>query len=728
MKKTHCMALAVALLAGAAGTFAQNRMLTVEDAVLKGRTTLGPESLIGVNWVPDSYKIAYFGKKETQYCLVITDMNKSVRDTIGLLQLNESIALFNALISPTNTIELLKAFPTGLTWIDHERFRFVQNGLACVYNTTLKTLMVENDFPKEAENQDIHKMAGHVAYTLDNNLWIKVTKESSRQISTDGGKGIVYGQAVHRSEFGITKGTFWAPEGDKLAFYRMDESMVTEYPIYNLSTMPASADMIRYPFAGEKSHHVTVGVHDIRQNKTIYLQTSEPKDQYFTNIAWSNDGKYIFIAAVNRKQDFMSLRMFDAETGIQQKTLFTESNDKYVEPEHPLEFLPGSKDRFLWQSERDGYNHIYLYNTDGKMLKQLTKGNWMVTEVVKTDAAGNFVYFTATKESPLDNNLYRVNVSTGEISTVTPASGVHRATLSSDAKYVLDSYSSQRVPMVTDVLENNGRKVSNLLTSANPLADYKLGETSVFSIRSTDGSTDLYCRVIKPIDFDPGKKYPVVVYLYGGPHLQLVRNNWLGGADLWMNYMAQQGYVVFSIDNRGSSNRGHAFESATFRQLGTKEMEDQLAGVAYLKQQSFVDPARMAVFGWSFGGFMSTSLMTRQPGTFKVGVAGGPVIDWKMYEIMYTERYMDTPEENPDGYKNNNLLNYVDKLEGKLLLIHGTSDDVVLWQHSLLYLKKAVEKGKQLDYFVYPGHAHNVLGKDRVHLMQKITDYIKGNL
>ncbi len=285
---------------------------------------------------------------------------------------------------------------------------------------------------------------------------------------------------------------------------------------------------------------------------------------------------------------------------------------------------------------------------------------------------------------------------------------------------MIDQFSGTTTPRNISIKDLSYKTIQTLLIAENPLKDYAIGRQLQISLPAANGRPQLYTRIILPPNYDSTRKYPALVYLYGGPHLQLITNNWLYGADLWLHYMAQQGFIVFSMDNRGSANRGLEFENAVHGKLGTVEMEDQLAGLQMLKTAiPNVDPTRIGVYGWSFGGFLTTSLMTRNPGQYQVAVAGGPVIDWNLYEIMYTERYMDTPQENPEGYKTNNLLNHIDSLQGKLMLIHGTSDDVVLWQHSLLYIKKCVEKRKQLDYFVYPGHLHNVLGPDRVHLLQK---------
>ncbi|HEY6905822.1 MAG TPA: prolyl oligopeptidase family serine peptidase, partial [Ignavibacteriaceae bacterium] len=309
----------------------------------------------------------------------------------------------------------------------------------------------------------------------------------------------------------------------------------------------------------------------------------------------------------------------------------------------------------------------------------------------------------------------------GQMKRITSAGGVHDVTGNGNNLFI-DSYSSQDVPGITNIVDINGKVLNNILTAGNPLLDYRIGKTKIFTMKD-DAGFDLYCRMITPPDFDSTRKYPVIVYVYGGPHEQLIVDDWLGGGTLWFNYMAEKGYIIFTLDNRGSAYRGLRFEQEIFRHLGSKEIEDQVEGVIYLKSLSYVDSTRMGVHGWSYGGFMTTSLMTRTPDLFKVGVAGGSVIDWDYYEVMYTERYMDTPQTNPEGYAESNLLNYVGNLKGKLLMIHGTSDPVVVWQQDLMFCKKAADLNIPLDYFPYPGQEHGVTGKDKLHLYSKITSY-----
>ncbi len=706
------LSIAICLLVSAE-VFSQDKMLTMKDAITGYH--LYPRGLNQLQWADDdhySYQDTLNGEKILKL-VQIDRTNNGLTKIITLDNIQKAVVAAGG--------DSLKRIPR-VRWTSNNTFRFYHNQAYYQYMVGEQTASKLMDYhPGEMGHADIEWKSKNISYVKDDNLYV-----NDHQITNDGGNGIVYGQSVHRSEFGITHGMFWSDQGEKLAFYRMDESMVTEYPLYTLGDKPATAKMIRYPVSGDPSHHVTIGVYNPADKSVIYLKTGEPKEQYLTNVSWGPNANYVYIAVVNREQNHMWLKQYDAKTGDFVKTLFEETNDKYVEPEHGLTFVPGQDDQFVWWSERDGFNHLYLYNTDGELIRQLTEGDWVVTQFHGFSDDGKLFFISGTKESPINRDLYAVSFKKSKkITRLTQNEGTHRITPSPNNERFIDNFSSTITPREVRVLSESGSSLGTLKSSGNTLKDYKLGAMTIGTLKANDGTTDLYYRLFKPVDFDPNKKYPVVVYLYNGPHAQLVNNTWLGGANLWYHYMAQQGFVVFTIDGRGSANRGFEFESAIHRQAGTLEMQDQLTGVEFLKGLPWVDSSRMGIHGWSYGGFMTTSMMTRQPGTFKVGVAGGPVIDWGYYEIMYTERYMDTPEENPEGYKANNLLNYVDKLEGKLLMIHGGQDDVVLWQHSLMYLKKNIKSGNaNLDYFVYPHHPHNVGGMDRVHLYQKVTDYL----
>jgi len=579
--------------------------------------------------------------------------------------------------------------------------------------------------PAGAEHVTIDK-SRRIAYTIDNNLWLWDSLKGNVQVTNEANKDVVCGQSVHRDEFGIDGGIFFSPKASYLAYYRMDQSMVKDYPVIDWSVTPAKAENVKYPMAGGTSHEVTLCVYDPATGKTVTMKTDDgEKDHYLTSVTWSPDEKNMYIAILNRDQNHLWLNKYNASTGEKVKTLFEETNPKYVHPMHALTFLPWQENEFLWWSERDGFDHLYLYDTQGRLLHQVTRGQWLVNEIAGLDPAGHKVIITASKESPVEKHIYSVCVDNETIDRVDAEPGMHNALCSPDGKYVLDAFNGPSNPRTTAIRSagNPGQHTITLVKSDDPLADYERPQVRNVNITAADGKTTLFGKLILPTGFDSRKKYPVIVYLYNGPGVQLLHNSFPESGNLWYEYMAQHGYVVFTMDGRGSSNRGLAFEQATFRKLGDVEMEDQLKGVEYLESLPFVDANRMGVHGWSYGGFMTTSLMLKHPGVFKCAVAGGPVMDWKMYEVMYTERYMDRPQDNPDGYENANLLDKVKNLKGKLLLIHGTQDATVVWQHSIDFIKKSVDEGVQVDYFVYPGYEHNVRGKDRIHLMQKISDY-----
>jgi len=511
-----------------------------------------------------------------------------------------------------------------------------------------------------------------------------------------------------------------------MAFYRMDETMVTNYPLVDINTRIATTKNIRYPMAGMKSHEVTIGIYNNNNGKIIYLKTGEPKEQYLTNISWSLDDKYILVAVLNREQNHLKMNVYNPETGEFIKTLFEEKNEKYVEPLTPAVFINNTQ--FLWQSQRDGYNHFYLYNLEGNLIKQITNGNWVVTKYLGIDSKKQWIYFAAAFPTALERNIMKANLKTGEIKRISQEEGSHEAIFNKDFNYWIDRYESIKNPFMYKLLNNEGKLVRIVQDSNNTLKDYELATLEIVTIKAADGKTDLYGRIIKPSDFDSKKKYPLILYVYGGPHAQLVQNEWLGGAALWDYYMAQKGYIVATLDNRGSAYRGFDFESCIHRQMGINEAEDQMEFIKYLIKQGYIDENRIGVYGWSYGGFMTLTLMTRYPEVFKVGVAGGPVTDWKYYEIMYGERYMDTPQENPEGYEKTSLLNSTKNLKGKVLIIHGYMDDVVVLQHSLAFIENCIKNGILLDFFIYPNHTHNVRGKDRIHLMKKVSEYFLLNI
>lgn len=692
-------------------TFAQSTPLTLEESVLGQGRQFAPERRQGLTFLPKTDIYIYI--KDNQ----IFQGDKTGKEKLWLT-LDNLKAYKNA---PTE----LSRIP-NLQWLNGSEATYLSEDNH-FYKIDFKNRIFIRMIQTEGDGDvfNFHAVSGHFAFNEKNNLLVKTSKATYKV--TDFPEGIVSGQSVSRNEYGISDGTFWNEDGSLLAFYQKDERNVSEYPLINYKTEPASVKNIRYPMAGQTSEIIRVGVFDTRNQKTIYLQLwEEENDQYYaTNLAWSPDNT-IYMILMSRKTDSMKLVAFDAITGQQRSTLFTESDEKWVEPTLPIYFIPNSPNQFIFYSQRDGFHQWYKYDTSGKLLGK-TKVAFEMTSFEGYDNKGEFFFSMGTGSEPTESHLFKIRCSDMNVQQITRVAGVHSVKIAGSGKLFLDGYSNPSTPYKLDLLGDGGKMIKNLLTSKNPYENKIIGITELFTITGKSGDP-LYCRLIKPHNFDPNKQYPVVVYVYNGPHVQLVTNSFLGGASLWMHYLAEQGYLVFTLDGRGSDHRGKKFEQAIHRQLGTVEIEDQLSGVDWLKQQPYVDPNRMAIHGWSFGGFMTTNLMLRTPGTFKVGVAGGPVIDWKLYEVMYTERYMDTPEENPNGYMSADLTGYVKNLQGKLLMIHGADDDVVVMQHNMKFIKSCVDNGVQVDFFAYPGHAHNVTGKDRVHLIRKVIDYITENL
>jgi len=616
-----------------------------------------------------------------------------------------------------------------LTWLNDYQAYFYNlddNGITLnKLDLKKRTITATAAIPQDAENRNINEASLNVAYTIGNNLY--VAKDDKQIQITDNPEGVIAGQSVHRNEFAINGGIFWSPNGKLLAYYSMDERMVTDYPLVDITERIATAKPIKYPMAGMTSHEVTLHVYNIATGKEIVVKTGEPAEQYLTAITWNPDNKRIYIGILNRQQNHLKFNEYDAITGDFIQTIFEDRDEQYVEPQGPAYFLPNNPDQFIWKAQRDGYYHLYLYSISKGTVKQLTHGDFVITDFNGFSKDGSKIYYRSTEVSPLERHCYMMDINSGAVTKITKEHGTHDITPSSSGKYFLDYYTSTDVPYNMDIMDAKGKFVKRIHEAENPLKDYYLGETTLGTLKAEDGQT-LYTRLIKPYNFDASKKYPVIVYVYGGPHAQLITDEWTAGAGIYLNYLAQEGFLVFTLDNRGSADRGEAFEQCIHRQCGQLEMRDQMVGIEWLKTLPYVDADRIGSDGWSYGGFMSTSLKINHPEVFKVSVAGGPVLDWKYYEIMYGERYMDTPEENPEGYELTSLENKTDKLEGKLLMIHCTTDPVVMWQHSLVFVENCIHNGKQLDYFVYPGHDHNVYGMDRAHLITKITQYFKDNL
>lgn len=707
------------------------KMPTLDDLLPGGETYRYAENLYGLQWWGD-----VLVKPEIDR--VVTVDLRNGKETL----LAEIDDISNILKKDGIDTNLPSLQNVQLLWPGESKMLVRTRTSYYVLDWKNKTVVAKQEMPRGAANADFNNNSCNLAYTIKNNLYV-----NGKQL-TDEPEGIVVGQSVHRNEFGINKGTFWSPKGNLLAFYNMDESMVTEYPLVDIDARVGELTPVRYPMAGMTSHKVKVGIYDVNTDKTIYLDAGDPTDRYFTNISWAPDEKSIWLIELNRDQNHAKLCQYDVKTGKLMGVFYEEENPKYVEPENPIVFLPWDPSKFIYQSERDGFNHLYLMDTQTSVYPekhsvgnssykesfkttQLTKGNWLVQGILGFNEAKKEIIYSSTEVSPLQTNIYKVNVITGAKTTLNDTEGVHRAQISASGTYLIDNYSTPTVARKIDVYNTTGKglaKAINLLTAEDPLKGFLLPLIETGTIKASDGKTELYYRICKPADFDATKKYPAIVYVYGGPHAQMIHNGLRYDARGWDLYMANKGYIMFTLDNRGSDNRGFEFESTTFRHLGVEESKDQVKGVEFLKSLPYVDANRIGVHGWSFGGHMTTSLMLRYPEIYKVGVAGGPVIDWAFYEVMYGERYMDTPQANPDGYKETNLRNLAGNLKGHLLMIHDYQDETCVPQHTLSFIKACVDARTYPDLFIYPGHPHNVSGRDRIHLHEKITRYFEDNL
>ena len=689
-----------------------SQALTVGDVEINRLTSLKPENLQNLQWIPGTQSIVY-SKNDTLYRL--DQENKFQQSVLMTLQaLNNAWHNFES--------DNLTAFPEisfnsaldFVFWNGSNLYRWMINEgkLTKLFN-----------LPESADNILLSPNAEYCAFTVDNNIYIQDHEFVTKQITCDSVNGIVNGQIVYRNEFGIERGMEWSPDNNYLAFYRKDESAVSEYPLVDITTRVASYVPDRYPMAGMTSEKTWIFIYSVNDSTITELDFSGTDAVYHTNISWTPDEKYIYIQHLNREQNLMNLRSYSVGDGKFSHEYFSEKDNEYVEPQHPLLFVGNDTYDFIYQSPRDGFNHLYYYNSKKKNLEAITKGNWEVTDLLGIDPSGKKIYFMSTCEDPRERHLYASSINGREPVKLTRTHGTHSVTLSDDKQFFIDELTSQTIPRKISLVGTNGKSDITLLNAPDPLTAFDLGKIHTGSIKSADNTTDLYYKMILPPSFDSTKKYAVLMYVYGGPHLQLITDDWYGRTDLLGQFMAQHNIIYFTIDPRGSSGRGADFEQVIYRQSGIPQMEDYLKAVDFLKSQDFIDTLNIGIHGWSYGGYMTITMLTRNPGVFKVGVAGGPVIDWKWYEVMYGERYMDTPQENPQGYNLTNLTNYAGNLTDPLLIIQGGMDDTVVPQNCLSFIRACIKAGTFPDLFIYPTHEHNVHGSDRVHLTKMITDY-----
>ncbi len=588
------------------------------------------------------------------------------------------------------------------------------------------------------ENASFSPTGGWIAFVREHDLYaLNLADDSVKRLTTDGSSTVLNGQLdwVYKEElaFRATGRAYeWSPDGTRIAYLRLDDAPVPLYPITHYLHTHVTLEEERFPQAGDPnpvpSFHA-VQVTGGTQSWTFALPAGT--EYIGPSFTWSQDSQTVALLTLNRHQDREEVHGWQPSTG-QDRVLVRETDPYWINSLAPPHFLKDGS--FLWLSERDGWLHLYLYDAQGKLLKKLTSGDWMIDHpefsdvpMFQVDEPGGWVYFTSTSPDPRQRQIDRVSLEGGELQRLTRLAGYHSLNLAPSGRFILDTYSNITTPPEVRLLDAQGKVLATVDKPVNHLGEYALGKTEFVNLKAADGAT-LYARLLKPADFNPAKKYPVIVYVYGGPHAQMVRDRW-GTTPLLDQLFAQHGFLVWTLDNHGSWGRGHAFESVIFKHLGEHELADQLVGIKYLKSLPYVDASRIGIRGWSYGGFMTLYSLTHAPAVFKCGAAGGPVTDWKFYDTIYTERYMRTPEENPQGYQASSLLPVAGRLRAKLLLIHGAIDDNVHMQNTMNFIQKLVEAGRPFQLYIQPGQRHGFRGDTiTTYLNQQLLDFFEQNL
>jgi dipeptidyl-peptidase 4 len=570
----------------------------------------------------------------------------------------------------------------------------------------------------------------YVSFVRDHNVWlVRVANGKERAFTKGGTEEIRKGELdwVYPEELEITTAYWWAPDSSAIAYLEMDERKVTQYPLVDFESFTGEAEEERYPVAGGDNPIVRVLVGRVDGGEPRAMDTGADTNIYIPRVNWLVDSRHVAIQRLNRPQTAIDLLVADAGSG-KSRVVFTDKDLYWINVSDDLTFLKDGK-RFLWSSERSGYRHIYLYDLEGKELAQLTKGNWEVFALSGVDEVKGLVFFTAAEKSPLERQLYRVALDGSGFTRITKEDGTHGVNLAPNSSAYVDTYSNSMNPPRQDLVKMDGTRVTAVNENkVAELADLHLSPVEFLSVRSHDGM-QLNAMMIKPPDFDPAKKYPVLVYTYGGPHAQVVLNAWGGLTFLWHELMARKGYIIFALDNRGSAGRGHLFEEPIHFRFGAQELSDQRDGAAYLKTLPYVDANRIGIWGWSYGGHMTLHAVFEDPQDFKVGFAGGPVTDWHYYDTIYTERYLGLLPQNQESYQESSPIQNAGNLKGKLLIAHGTGDDNVHYANTLALINEMIEAGKYVEVIAIPGRGHGASDPPaRRVLMNRVTQFFLDNL
>ncbi|MFT7114325.1 MAG: dipeptidyl-peptidase-4, partial [Candidatus Azotimanducaceae bacterium] len=574
----------------------------------------------------------------------------------------------------------------------------------------------------------------HVAFVRDNNIFVKdLEKGTEIQVTKDGKKNAIINGAtdwVYEEEFAFDKAFFWSAEGSKIAYYRFDETAVPEFSmdVFKGGLYPEQ-EQFKYPKAGEANATVGIFVYNLRTNNTAEADIKANDEFYIPRIKWTKDDNLLSVQRMNRHQNELDFILVNGNDGAS-NVIFTEKDAAYVDVSDDLTFLNNGK-QFVWTSEKSGFNHVYLYDLRGKQVRQITKGNWDVTSVYGVDVVNNLLYYQSAEESPLRRSVYVIDLKGRNKRRLSIKEGTNKAYFSKNFSVFINNYSNANSPSEYTLHLNNGKLARELVNNEKlkeTLEGLSISPKEFFTFKTSE-DVELNGWMIKPADFDATKKYPVFMTVYGGPGSQTVTDSWGGSNYFWHEMMAQEGYIVVSVDNRGTGARGRDFKKITYQELGKYETIDQIEAAKYLGGLDYVDADRIGIQGWSYGGYMSSLCLTKGAEQFKAAIAVAPVTTWRYYDSIYTERYMRTPQENEAGYDDNSPINHVDKMEGAYLLVHGSADDNVHYQNTMEMITALVKANKQFDLFIYPDNNHGIyFGNSRLHLYTKMTNFLKENL
>ena len=703
--------------------FAQEKMIQLED--IWASRTFSPEWVWGINSMNDGvhYSSLNYGENNvyiTQYSYETGDSISTIVDSKDLDGISFSDYSFSEdekkVLLPTET-ESIYRYSTRSNYYVYDR----------------ETKIAEELSEGKQRLAQFSPDASKVAFVKENNIFIKdIINNTELQVTFDGEINKIINGAtdwVYEEEFAFDNGMQWNASGNKIAYYRFDEEKVPEFSMDLFTDLYPSQSQFKYPKAGETNSTIELFIYDLDSNKTTKANINTEEEFYIPRIKWTLDENVLSVQRMNRHQNQLDFILVDAKDGSSQ-TIFTENDAAYIDVTDNLTFLNDGK-YFIWTSEKSGYNHIYLYNLKGKQVRQITKGNYDVTDFYGIDESNNTVYFASSERSPMHRDVYAIQLNGKNKKTLTNKIGTNSATFSTNYKYFINQYSNANTPYYFSLFDAKGNEVRMLKDNSNlknSLAEYALSQKEFFNFKTTEG-IDLNGWMMKPHNFDETKQYPVFMYLYGGPGSQQVTDSWGGSNFLWYQMLTQQGYIVACVDNRGTGARGSEFKKCTYQQLGKLETEDQIEANRYLANLPYVDGSRIGIFGWSYGGYMSSLCLLKGADEFKMAIAVAPVTNWRYYDSIYTERYMRTPQENASGYDDNSPINHVEKLKGKYLLVHGSADDNVHYQNTMEMTNALVNANKQFDLFIYPNKNHGIYGGyTRLHLFTKMTNFIKENL